>query len=433
MISRSFGAAFRAIAGLFVVAAALVAAPRDAHAVHKFCATIDPVYTDSHLGEDYLRGRVSAAFHYMQVTFNGVTTSGYSDVNGCLPTTFSGAGTYLHYIFPQVKLGSSTTTVLQKQGSPLTGVVFNWANLPASTGSAVTERRTPITGTAEDYLFRVSAVVEFVPLSLTVVNTNYTIFARVPAAETICPAACVSGNNMWLSNEPSNPSLWTNQEKGVIAHEFGHFSQKDSFGFFGQQGVAAADIYCEVVNEKPCKCTFVPTSPGSGRCGNEQGDRLHCLNSREYMFGAFTEGYAHLVATMTLNDTNQGAAIFPYYKHLSNNTGSNALFPPVAHQVWPLTVHRWMDNNCAVTMSGKGTEMDWLSFLYYVRTQTPTKFSAADFQSVMIHSSVCNGACSDADKVSYAKMVQGVDGQTSWAAAKKNHFKNNASIYGVNH
>ena len=84
-------------------------------------------------------------------------------------------------------------------------------------------------------------------------------------------------------------------------------------------------------------------------------------------------------------------------------------------------------------MSGKGTEMDWLSFLYYVTTQTSERYSGIDHQMVMIHSSACNGLCVDADKMTYLKMVQGVDGQTAWSATKKNHFKDNGSVFGVSH
>jgi hypothetical protein len=431
-----FRAARRVLAGFFIAAAALLAAPRDAHAVYKFCANINPVYVDSGNGEDNLGGLVTAAFHYMEVTFNGVTSSGYSDANGCLATTFSGAGTYLHGIYPKVRLGTSTTTIYEKRNTAFTGLAYTWSNLPASTGSAVTEKRSTISGTTLDHLYRVSAVVEFVTAAAIVVNTSYTIYARVPAGEAGGCVACVQGNVMTLSSEPSNPNRWTNQQKGVIAHEFGHFSQKDLFGYFGQQNgqqiIAPTDSYCAPVTEDPCECNFVTASPPSSFCGGEQIDRLHCLNSREYLFGAFPEGYAHLIATITLNNTSQGAAIFPYYKHLVSADGTTFDSAPVPHQVLPSPPYAWMDTVCPTAAAGRATEMDWLGFLYHVNTQGTNRYSFTEIQTLMTNAAVCAGVCTDADKVTYLKMVQAVDAQT-WSAGKKNHFKSFASAYGVNH
>ena len=242
-----------------------------------------------------------------------------------------------------------------------------------------------------------------------------------------------ANDELFLSSEPAVPGKWTNQEKGVIAHEFGHFSQKDLFGYFGQQGLTVSDQYCASVNEGGCRCDFVATSPVSGFCGGIQIDQAHCLNSREYLFGAFPEGYAHLIAAITLNNTSEGAAIFPYYKNVATPNGATFDTAPVPHQVLPTTPYRRMETACSGTMASRGTEMDWLSFLYNLNTQTSNRYSFGEIQTLLTNVNVCNGPCTDADKVTYAKMVQAVDAQTTWSTAKKNHFKSFASAYGVNH
>lgn len=422
----------RALHGFVASSAVILAAPH-AHAAYRFCANINPVYVDSNIGEDNLKGLVTAAYHYMEVRApNNTIYSGFADVQGCLNTDATIAGTYTHTIWPKVYHGNPAgggnfTTVYPQEGSTLQGMIYTYSSLPAVTTTV--EKRLNISGTPLDAEFRVSAIVEWAPDWVN--GTQYKVYAEVPASADC--VACQSGNSLYLSAEPSVPGRWVNQEKGVVAHELGHLFQKDLFGYFGQQGLSDSTKYCDAVTETTCKCTFVAASPGSGICGNEQWDRLHCLNSREYMFGAFPEGFGHFFATWLLNDTSQGSAIFPYYKALVNSSGSAATPPPVAHQVLPSTRYRWMETKCSGTMAGRGTEMDWLGFIYYLTTQTTNKYSLAEFQRVMTNASVCNGACTDSIKMTYTKLVQGVDNQTTWSAAKKDHFKTNGSVYGINH
>jgi hypothetical protein len=422
----------KALLGLCIAAGLLLAAPRDAHAVYKFCAFITPTFSDSNVGEDYLvSGTVLAKWHYMEIRRNGVVVgSGYADSSGCLATTFSTAGNYEHVVFPKIGWSSGanlgTATVFSKPGEPFVGASFTWASLPASTGAAVVTKTINVMGSVLDGLFRTTVVFLNSPSFIT--KQHYTIYAQVPPAEAEC-TGCAGGQEMILSAEGNQ---WLNQKKAVIAHEWGHLIQESLFGFFGMQNVSGADIYCGAVAEATCRCDQVAASPVSTECGGEQWDRLHCLNSREYMFGAFQEGWAHFLAAAMLNDTSQTTAIFPYYKKQIHDNGNFVNLPPVHHQVLPTTKYRWMENECNGTMAGRGTEMDWLSFLYYVNTQTANKYTLTELMTLMRSTSVCNGACTDSDKVTYAKMVQGVDAQT-WSAAKKNHFKNNGTPFGVNH
>ena len=179
-----------------------------------------------------------------------------------------------------------------------------------------------------------------------------------------------------------------------------------------------------------CRCDQDDPTSASTYCQNEDWDRLHCLNSREYIHAAFDEGWSHYVATRVLNDPTQSGATFPYYKD-SLNINLNELQSPVSHNAQPSTPYEWMDNKCADDMSNKGTEMDWLSFFYVVGSQTSHAYSLSNFWTVMFTSDVCAGTCTTDDKVTWSKLVLGAT--SAFAGDKLDHFVNNGATYGVNH
>lgn len=86
---------------------------------------------------------------------------------------------------------------------------------------------------------------------------------------------------------------------------------------------------------------------------------------------------------------------------------------------------------CSSDMTSKGTEMDWLSFFYVVGTQTSNAYSLSNYWDVMFSSQVCNGGCTENDKVTWTNLAAGA--AAAFSGNKLTHFVNNGSTYGVNH
>lgn len=405
----------------------------EASAAYKFCTAIMPFYNDSNKGEDHLTGSVGAQRHKMELYRNGVRIwTGFADSDGCIPSPQSLAGNYTHVTWSHLSRGSVNVYVHKNDLSTLYGLSTTW-NLPADNGGTV-NKWTMMAGTPDDGVWRTTAVVGLALGLGLVADRTYRINAEHPVAAQPACTGCVIGNNMYLSQQNGS---WVNLSKAAIAHEFGHLIQNSAFGSFGVQGVSVANYYCESVVETTCRCTTVSASPPSGECGNEQMDKLHCLNSREHLHAAFGEGWAHYYAAATLNNTYETSAVFPYYKNVIQSNGNYYWIAPVSHQVLPQTPYRWMTNNCNSSVVNKGTEMDWLSFLYYVGTQTASKYTLVDYHAVMTSTQVCGSWCTDADKVTWTKMRDGVDAQAlrqpPWSDTKRNHFTTNGAVYGVNY
>lgn len=417
----------------------LTFAPRHAWAKYKFCATYTPSYTDTTAGEDYLKAVPHGlSFHRMILFRNGVQVGDkFADITGCYPDTQTAAGNYTMWVVTQVRAGTAEARVFQASNAGgIPAVINGWGNLPADTGAAVITKTYSANGTVYDGVFRASLAVQWGFSSFSVANTLYEVFAEATASSGSGDGedcvACVVGAELFLGKDGAD--VWTNNSKATIIHEFGHLIANSSFGAFGTEGVAEKNRYCASVTNNAgfdaCRCDQVDPTTASTFCGNEDWDRLHCLNSREYIHAAFSEGWGHYVATKVLNNTTQSAATFPYYKDSLNNN-LNELQSPVAHNAQPATPYKWMDNKCSDSMTQRGTEMDWLSFFYVVGTQTANAYSLSNYWDVMFSSEVCAGGCTDDDKVKWADLAAGAG--TVFSDQKLAHFVNNGNTYGVNH
>lgn len=428
-MSRSF---FSMIGTLCAVALLTLWATRDAKAAYKFCSSIQPVFQDSGVGEDFfVSGTVPARSHRLHVYRNNVLVStGTADASGCTTNTFTLAGTYKVTTWAKVQPDPTVTFLIRRDVGDTQDHGWNntWNNLPASTGAAVVEKRSTMVGTTLDGLFRVSALLIAVPNGSLMANSTFTILAE--AAESDC-SGCAFPADMRLELGFEN-GFWLNRRKSVVLHELAHLVQHRLFGSFGKTGVTADDDYCESVAEAICQCGLVAPSEVDpwGRCGGEQLNRLHCLNSREHLHAAFDEGFAHAYAARLLNNSAQSDATYPYYKNLVNSNGVGFQPPPVAHNVVPATRYRWMETKCNSAMAQRGTEMDWLGFIYNLLNKTTNAYLFADLRTVMRSLPVCNGTCAG-QNVTWAMMSSGVNAQAGFPLAKKQHFTDRGIDFGV--
>jgi hypothetical protein len=158
----------------------------------------------------------------------------------------------------------------------------------------------------------------------------------------------------------------TTQEKFVIAHELGHLAQAWS------SGNTAVDYKDAPGLPSACTCDRVVSS-----------NRDHCLNSRENISTASTEGWGHFMSARLLNDTTQ-PCIFNYYKEIWDGVDAMGLpkvkTPPAATRVSCTTPKKWRNTNCAQVETG--TEWDWMTFLMNVHTQGVSKLNMTELTDV---------------------------------------------------
>lgn len=172
------------------------------------------------------------------------------------------------------------------------------------------------------------------------------------------------------------------QYKGVIAHELGHCVQSTMFGTINA-GAPTLDVKKPGAPPYQCTCDFVL-----------EGNQLHCLQSREEERQSIVEAYGHFYASRVSNDYGQSPCNFPYYKtklnwqwnsFLQTNTWipnappiSVACTGPASNGVG------WMEDQCKNngtdngSIANRGTEWDWMTFLYDVSRSGASGIPFAD-------------------------------------------------------
>ncbi len=162
-----------------------------------------------------------------------------------------------------------------------------------------------------------------------------------------------------------------------------------------------------------CRCDHVDTA-----------NRLHCLQSSEATTSANVEGYAHFIAARIWNNEAHSDCKYNYYKEFKE--GPNQEFDP-PYEVDCRTAVRWRDNNCF--KSARGTEYDWLQFLWNVNTVSTNKISLDGIRA--IHEEACNGGCSDVN-VSWSLLRQAAqDHYGSIGNPQYVHFNQSGDNFGV--
>ena len=408
----------------------------DAHAVYKFCTDIHYTFEDDGFGEDYLLpgGTIRAANHWMVIKYNNnVLWSGYADSSGCGAALSSGAGNYVVETYPQIQVGSSLINIFPTTVGSWVHVWYQFNNLPSSTHPSVTYKVAQVgSGIAGEDIFNVSAALTRLTqpesgfdFGLRAGSYNILASQQCPGAiSCFSPGASASGDVLYLGYD-SDLWGWDHKSKYIIGHEMGHFVQHRLFG-----SPSGQTSYCHNVptgGNNLCRCDHV-LSPADTFCTNVPVNQVHCFQSRENLTAALGEGFGHFFATTLFNNPTGADARFVYYKHFKR-ADLQVVAPPVWHD--PMLMFRWMENYCGAQMAGLGTEMDWMGFLYRVRSTTSTPYTYTDLESVFEHSQVCSGTCNSSDTVTWAKLQAAA--VALYPLAKENHFINNGDSYGVNH
>jgi hypothetical protein len=257
-----------------------------------------------------------------------------------------------------------------------------WTNLPQSPVKPVFSDHTSVTRSAAalGHIFKRDVEtdgglgVEFAiatrpldpaPGGLLTVETDTFCDTEDPCTNEPRLTSCRRGNSLLLEPD-SNGFLSTSRMKFVIAHEFGHFIQKQGLGDQNQ------DYGCGT-GQSPnplCRCDVVPVD-----------QTLHCLQSLEEPNAAQVEGYGYFFAAKAFNEDDQNDCTLVYGKPVGNTTcmpGAASCAPDAATGLQkndpPLPVScreqvRWRNTHCIDGASSPdvltfGTEWDWINFFY---------------------------------------------------------------------
>ncbi len=187
---------------------------------------------------------------------------------------------------------------------------------------------------------------------------------------------CLDGDN----EDWEDVTTW----KYIVGHELGHRVAYAN-GWTADSNYINKDDYLGL-----CKCEH--TSYGSP---------AHCLQSREYIRHGAQEGFAHFFATAVFNNRTENNGKYVYCKEswVGDGESFTSYDPPRvvnAYQVTPETYYdRWMEKYCSVLyegedlvgMANRGTESDWLHFLYEMWTTGDYKFSVSELLEVWAETS----------------------------------------------
>ena len=164
---------------------------------------------------------------------------------------------------------------------------------------------------------------------------------------------------------------------------------------------------------------------------------MHCLQSREGLGDAITEGYAQFYASKIFNNPNESDCSFGYYKEFLSMGGAE--FPsalPVPNWHKCNTPIQWMENWCENGSARRGTEYDWMGFLMAVNVG-----SGVDMATVgTILGDAPGKATPVGDPTGLAIYWSAIE-QTAQdkatagdiTAAQLSQFVSNSAAYGVNH
>jgi hypothetical protein len=403
-------------AALIAFAIALAPLPAAAAGTYAFCARWSYQFNDQNLGEDHLRhssngtgptGSIAAASTWGVIERNGAQVwSGYMDANGCTGAVTANAGTYVFFVTAAISRNGRGAFIYPTDAE-------NWRWFSASYSLNAMSSGTFVYGPPA---FGVGDTTASVAAIMTRVIAQSSIEHGMPPGtyKFRSEQACPSGAG--ACHDPQTDAVFIGPGrafvKNVVAHEFGHYVQSRMIGtlpFYSYDFNSAAKI---------CACTHIPAPNNS-----------HCLQSREHIGAAFMEGFGHFYSADLFNNAADGTAIFPYYKEIW--LADNWILPAG----WPISLPsptKWMETNC--NSNGRGTEFDWMEFLYALHTVSSNQFTLANFDSMW--NEACDGTCvwtADVnDTIWWSQLSQAVDSYWGASSAKAGYFRDTADIYGVN-
>lgn len=200
-----------------------------------------------------------------------------------------------------------------------------------------------------------------------------------------CGEACATEDVAWfgpslrkLPNGTYEPTgVHTTSSAYTVAHELGHTVQYEA------DGRPISDGYVDIPDSGRCSCDHV-----------NDGNRVHCLQSRHPHRTANLEGFAHHYATRVMNDRGSDAR-FTYYKTYRNVSWTHLPFgwfafdtasttPPVPVRAGVAYVSPaypskpgWVNTFC--NQASHSSEYDWMTFLWAVNgTATASVRSSMD-------------------------------------------------------
>ncbi|MBK6694308.1 MAG: hypothetical protein IPG50_19185 [Myxococcales bacterium] len=356
-------------------------------------------FTDSGYGEDNYRFRVVehspaswARASIVKRSTGILHWRGVLDANGCALVPLAPSSSYILTVTSRMArevppAPTATLTASYRTGTSGTRTVF-----PASMRFGATETQKAVISSqslAFSYGFTTAAsagIIEFRPWMQDTLTRTLIVLARSFADPTmgvvdgryyraygdlgcegsVSEPACYSPTKRSFYVGPAPDTVHDSFFKFVVGHEFGHNIASFRFGNLGFD----YDVFASEPSVL-CNCQVVGSLLDGGTDAYIQGNRRHCLTSKEEHSAAQGEGYGHFTASRLWNDLSQstGGCTFVYYKEAINDLGggNTSTDPiPVARSCdGPV---KWLDNKCggADGGAGSGVEWDWLNFFVAV-------------------------------------------------------------------
>lgn len=320
-----------------------------AHAVNytvTFCAdySIDFDDADSGVGDDYFTSNSDrpARGARVRVMRNDTGTDAYYDYTdwdganpGCTSAlTLDSTKTYRVSVHSRALVNGNYINVLDDDSMNNLYVYTAYANCAPTSSTTVTFD----TSIADQWNIAAAAGWAMYRRAAGLSGENFDMYTET------CPSgggSCRSGNAIYLDSPADS--------KYVINHEFGHLVAYRKNG-----NAAASTSYAATLNN----------------CYTDN-TRSHEAVSKEYQSAAANEGYGHYYAAVAFNQTDQTDCGFAYYKSTDWDLDTFTDDIWVTCESGPITgvdggdyVGDW----CTGTLTNRGTEWDWLRFLWDLDT-----------------------------------------------------------------
>lgn len=385
----------------------------------RVCPTWRVHYVDPNSGQDYMNAsgvqHVPASFAHVTITtppqfFPYYTPgtqvySGYLDEDGCTPQ-LNLSGNYIFSLTTKHKDGPLEVEVKNNSVADQFGYA-NGSFTATTFGAAVY----PTTG--EDTRHTRSAAI----ISRALATDDLPVSAPGNKLEVFadqnCPgagnyAACSSGTRLYIGQNAYGDDM--SLRRHIVAHEFGHNISRFGMGNpFMSYGGGDAPL-----SQPLCRCDHVTFA-----------NQAHCLQSRETIEVAFTEGFAHFVGTKLFNDQEESSCRFSYYKEFLT-TSNTVKSPPVS--VNCASPVQWMESRgCAAP--NHGTEYDWMNFLWVLNSSDT--LSMPEFFDVMRAACSPSGGGCGGGSFDYVDLEAAVQNSSALTSSQKAGFDFVAAVYGI--
>lgn len=409
-----------------------------------FCVRVLAAYSDLGLGEDFLTGTTGGfpwAYEPARFMYFGIIKSDsswlnlvYLDANGCTPSWSPPVGNYTAYLTPAinnlsgVRINVYATDAHTSTSSTVAFGITSAGTINLDMGGLSTLNSVAVA--ASTAVFRqLGAFVAGGAAGLTTVHVEQNCNNNGQGSACYTPSTSVPPvptRTVWLGNDPTVNGVPGNPKgfkKFTFLHELGHAIQDGRHGLW-------TSSYSDTVNVPGCQCTHVTSS-----------NQDHCLQSREHIRAAQTEGFGHFFASDVLNDGAQSNCTFNYYKEFLENGASveNPTLPPVPKSC--ITQVRWLEalhpNASGVPtsclMADRGVEWDWMNFYWSLRNKV-SPYSYAQIASV--YTQTCGGTCTNmtlSTAFNFSNLQTAANTVFGLTSARALHWSSNGDNFGVDH